>query len=160
IQAPAQSEYRWWELFWRRGGYNWTSITALWHSRGKLSKRIKGAQPRGQTSFDICHGAGATLVGAALALLLVVCIALVEGSFPHWWVWLIAIVLVVLHSLAYLRAGWTTHDYTRVILIEVLEEEKDRIRKKAYELWVARGRPADDDWSDWFEAERQLPEFA
>ena len=32
----------------------------------------------------------------------------------------------------------------------------DRIRERAYEIWTAKGRPADKDVDNWLEAEREL----
>lgn len=34
----------------------------------------------------------------------------------------------------------------------------DAVNELAYELWRDRGSPANDDWTDWFEAEDELRE--
>lgn len=35
-------------------------------------------------------------------------------------------------------------------------KDLDKIREKAYLIWEAKGRPAQDDMSHWFEAEKVL----
>ena len=39
--------------------------------------------------------------------------------------------------------------------IPTLHSRQSHIRSRAYQLWEQRQRPTNDDWSDWFQAERQ-----
>ena len=54
----------------RKSIYYWAIGTALWHSRRETSQKIKGASPRADSLFDLCHSAGATLTGSVLAMLI------------------------------------------------------------------------------------------
>ena len=36
---------------------------------------------------------------------------------------------------------------------------EDRIRRRAYEIWIKQGRPAGSELRDWLEAEREVVEW-
>lgn len=145
---------------------NWAIITAIWHSRREASQRIKGAESRADSLFDVCHSAGAALWASLLAWALAWFLQWHQQSEnnANWAFWLLPSFVVVLFACSYCRAARICRAYVGMILIEELERTRqnaaESIRKRAHEIWQRRGSAPGTAAQDWLQAEAELPDEA
>lgn len=120
----------------RRG--TWHIANALWHERLETSSRIKGANPGNETRAHISHGLGISLFGAIPAILAWYGLQKKINIYPSYFAIssgrffiLVATIffIVFCHIVTYRRAIQTAHNVTNKILIKVLREERDKLKK-------------------------------
>ncbi|MBM9547777.1 hypothetical protein JWG40_12160 [Leptospira sp. 201903074] len=105
----------------------WIITSALWYERAESSNEIKGAKERSQSLANLLHSAAASMFGSIFTLLVVIIftVTICKFSISLFWGNLLAIILILIHSVIFCGARKTMRLFTEFVLWNALKNDKN-----------------------------------